>query len=117
LIETRVQGQSTKKYSMQQKNNPTHSNYHYSQQNQPQSYNNNNNPSSMGTNGLHPQSNPNIHMTKNGPMSFLPRITGASAFSNYTVNTGNSSSIANKVKYVFFSLLRIEFKFDLFILE
>ena len=82
---------------MQHKNNPTNSNYHYSQQNQAQPFNHNN-PSPMGMNGLHPQSNSNIHMTKNGPMSFLPRITGASAFSNYTVNTGNTSSITNKVK-------------------
>ncbi len=81
---------------MQHKNNSTHPNYHYSQQNQPQFYNTNK--SSMATNGLPFQSNSHIQMTKNGPMSFLPRITGASAFSNYAVNTGNPASMTNKVR-------------------
>lgn len=51
----------------------------------------------MGTNGLSHPSNSNGHMTKNGSMNFLPRISGASAFSNYSVNTGVTSSIADKV--------------------
>jgi hypothetical protein len=100
LLDSRAQGQSIKKSSMQHKNNtnikPTHSNYHYSQQNQSQYYNNS--LLSMGTNGLPHQSNSNMQMTKNGQMPFLPRITGASAFSNYTINTGNSTSIIDKVK-------------------
>ena len=91
-----------KKSSMQHKNNnkniPTNSNYQYSQQNQHSPYHNN--LSSMGTNGYPSQSNSNMHMNNNGPTSFLPRISGASAFSNYTVNTGNPTSIPNKVKYI-----------------
>ena len=79
---------------MQQK---TNSNYYHPQQNQAQSYYNRLSPT--GTNGFAPQSNSNMYMTKNGPMSFLPRISGASAFSNYTVNTGNSGSITNKVRF------------------
>lgn len=51
----------------------------------------------MGNNGLPPHLNPNMYMNNNAPMSFLPRISGASAFSNYTINTGNPASITNKV--------------------
>lgn len=100
MIDTRVQGQPTQKSSIQHKNptknKPAHSNYHYSQHNQSQSYYSS--LSSMGTNGLPHPTNSNVHMTKNGPMNFLPRISGASAFSNYSVNTGNSASITDKVK-------------------
>jgi hypothetical protein len=80
---------------MQQKMNPTYLNSHYSQQNQ--SYYNSLSP--MGTNGFPSQPNPNMQMTKNGPVSFLPRISGATAFSNYTVHTGNSSNLTNKVTH------------------
>jgi hypothetical protein len=85
----------------------TQSNYPYSQQNQSQSYYNS--LSAMGTNGTHYPSASNTHTTKNGPMPFLPRISGASAFSNYSTNTGNSSSINNKVKQIeYFQYLRTD---------
>ncbi len=100
LIDTRAQGQSKKTSSMQHKNNtkmnPTYSNYHYSQQNQSQSYYGS--LSSMGTNGLPHQSNSNTQTTKNGQMNFLPRISGASAFSHYSINTGHSTTMTDKVK-------------------
>ena len=67
----------------------------YSQQNHPHVYYNHASP--LGTNGLSHQSPATMHATKNGPVPFLPRITGASAFSNYSTNTGNSNSINHKV--------------------
>jgi hypothetical protein len=57
----------------------------------------------MGTNGLQYQTAKNRQTTKNSPMPFLPPVSGASAFSNYSTNTGHSTSIVNKVKnYSFF---------------
>jgi hypothetical protein len=87
---------------MQRNNNntkpkPTQPNYHYSQQNQSQAYYSS--LASMGgTNGLPHQPPSNTQMPKNGQVHFLPRISGASAFSNYSNNTGNSTSINNKVR-------------------
>lgn len=52
----------------------------------------------MGFNGVPPHLNSNVYMNANAPMSFLPRISGASAFSNYTFNAANPASITNKVK-------------------
>ena len=87
---------------MQRNNNnntkpkPTQPNY-YSQQNQSQAYYSS--LSSMGgTNGVSHQPPSNTQVTKNGQVHFLPRISGASAFSNYSNNTGNSTSINNKVR-------------------
>jgi len=48
--------------------------------------------SSMGT------TTKNRQTTKNSPMPFLPPVSGASAFSNYsTTTTGHSTTILNKV--------------------
>jgi hypothetical protein len=98
LVDTRAKGQSIQKTSTQHKNNPkikpSHS-YHYSQPNASQSYYSS--LSSMAANGLPHHSNSNMYTTKNGPKNFLPRISGASAFSNYSTNTGYAS-MTDKVK-------------------
>lgn len=79
LIETRPQGQLAKKSPLQNKTNS--SNYHYSQQN----------PSQMYYSSNPAPSYPNNH----GPMSFLPRISGASAFSNYSSNPSSMNAKNN----------------------
>ncbi|CAF0925332.1 unnamed protein product [Rotaria sp. Silwood1] len=101
LVDTRIQGQSIKKpmqhkYNTKTKTKSTISNHHYSQQNQTQPYYSSF--STVGTDGLPHRSPTNMQTNKNGPMPFLPRISGASAFSNYSTTTGNSASITNKVK-------------------
>ena len=87
---------------MQHKNNAksksTNSNYHHSPKNQSQYYYDS--LTSMGTNGLPHQPPSNIQMTKNGATPFLPRIAGASAFSNYSGHTGYTTSITTKVKHL-----------------
>jgi hypothetical protein len=54
--------------------------------------------SSMGTNHSQYHTSKNKQTTKNGPMPFLPPVSGASAFSNYSTTTGHSTTILNKVK-------------------
>jgi hypothetical protein len=55
----------------------------------------------MGTNNSQYKSSKPKPTTKNGPMPFLPPVSGASAFSNYSTNTtGHSTTILNKVKIV-----------------
>jgi hypothetical protein len=100
MIDTRIQGQSMKKSPTQHNNNntktkTTYSNQHQLQQNQTNSFYSS--LSSMGTNGLHHQAPKNRTTKKNGPMPFLPPVSGASAFSNYSTNTGHSTSILHKV--------------------
>lgn len=72
------------KYSSKTK--PTHSTYYYSQPNQSHAYFSS--LSATGNNGVHRQSPTSAHRTKNGSSSFLPRISGASAFSNYSADGG-----------------------------
>jgi hypothetical protein len=56
----------------------------------------------MPANGLQYQTGKNRQTTKNAPMPFLPPVSGASAFSNYSTNTGQSTSTVKKVKnYIF----------------
>ncbi|CAF2950092.1 unnamed protein product [Rotaria sp. Silwood2] len=101
LVDTRIQGQSIKK-PMQHKYNTktksTISNYHYSQPHQSQPYYSSF--STVGADGLPNRSPTNMQSNKSGPMSFLPRISGASAFSNYSTTTANSTLITNKVKRI-----------------
>jgi hypothetical protein len=56
----------------------------------------------MATNGIQYQTAKNRQTTKHSPMPFLPPVSGASAFSNYSTNTAHSSSLVNKVKHYIF---------------
>lgn len=104
LIDTRVPGRSVKKSPSQYPNNKktknTLSNHHQLHQNHTHSFYSS--LSSMGTNGLQYQAAKNRQTTKNSPMPFLPPVSGASAFSNYSTNTGHTTSIVNKVNIFIF---------------
>ena len=65
---------------------PMHSTYYYSHPNQSQAYYSS--LSATGATGVHYLSPASGHTAKNGSSSFLPRIAGASAFSNYSANSG-----------------------------
>jgi hypothetical protein len=98
-------GQSIKNSPSQYPNNkkPKHilSNHHQIHQNHTHSFYSS--LSSMGANGLQHQTAKNRQTTKNAPMPFLPPVSGASAFSNYSTNTGQSTSTVKKVKnYLFY---------------
>ncbi|CAF3330688.1 unnamed protein product [Rotaria socialis] len=99
LVDTRIQGQSVKKSTMQHKYNiktkSTHANHHYTHNNKTQPYYSS--LSTVGPDGLPQNQSPaNVLSTKSGQMPFLPRISGASAFSNYSSNNGTSALITNK---------------------
>ena len=64
--------------------------------NQTQSFNNVF--SNLGANVLYNQTGKHRKTTRNSPKPFLPVVSGASAFSNYSNNTGHSTSILKKVK-------------------
>lgn len=103
LIDTRIQGQSMKKSTVQHKHTTktkaTHANQHYTHRNQHQPYYSS--LSTIGPDGLPQHHSPtNMMPTKNGQMPFLPRISGASAFSNYSSNNGHSALMTNKVKQI-----------------
>jgi hypothetical protein len=87
---------SSSQYPNNKKSKNALSNHHQLNQNQNNSFYSS--LSSMGTNGLQYQTSKNRQTTKNSPMPFLPPVSGASAFSNYSTNTGHSSSILSKVK-------------------
>ncbi len=101
LVDAGIQGQSIKKSTRQYLNNNTKMKYSHSQHpklhpNQAQSFYSS--LTTLGANNLHYQTQTNRKITKNGPTPFLPSVSGASAFSNYSTNTGHSTSIVNKVK-------------------
>ncbi len=91
---------SPSQYSNYKKPKNTLSNHHQLHQNHTNSFYSS--LTSMGTNGSHYQTAKNRQTTKNSPMPFLPPVSGASAFSNYSTNAGHSSSIVSKVKTYFF---------------
>ncbi|CAF1153871.1 unnamed protein product [Adineta ricciae] len=97
LVDAGIQGQSMKKsikpYPMNTKMKYTHSNVPQSHANHAQTFYNS--LSSLGANHLHYQTHATRKTTKNGPTPFLPSVSGASAFSNYSTNSGQSSSIVN----------------------
>ncbi|CAF1191270.1 unnamed protein product [Rotaria sp. Silwood1] len=93
LIDTRLQGQSIKKSSMQHPNNIKTKNS-FSQYNQTQSYYSS--LSTIGTKVLPYQTRKHRQTTKNSPKPFLPPVSGASAFSHYPVNNGHAPSIIHK---------------------
>lgn len=85
------------KYNVKLKS--TQANYHYSTAHESQPYYSS--LATLGANGLPQHHSPtNMQSNRNGHMPFLPRISGASAFSNYTTTTGHSTLIANKVKKI-----------------
>lgn len=96
LIDTRVTGQPLKKSSIHNLSNKkpknTFSNQQQTHQNQTQFFYGS--LSSMGTTIAK-----NRQTTKHSPMPFLPPVSGASAFSNYSTNTGHSTTILNKNNY------------------
>jgi hypothetical protein len=87
---------SSSQYPNNKKSKNNLSNHHQLNPNQTHSFYSS--LASMGSNGLQFQTAKNRQTTKNSPMPFLPPVSGASAFSNYSTNTGHSSSILNKVK-------------------
>ena len=66
--------------------------------------------SALGTIGSPYKTQTNRKTTKNGPTPFLPSVSGASAFSNYSNTSGHSSSIVNKVRnlYLYYLFDKIE---------
>ena len=95
MIDTRLQGHALRKAS-NSKAKSTHSNHQPLTQNPTQSFYSS--LSSMATNGTHHPPINNRQTTKHSPMPFLPPVSGASAFSNYSTNTGHSTSILHKVR-------------------
>ncbi|CAF0727477.1 unnamed protein product [Didymodactylos carnosus] len=93
LIETHAQQSSIKKSPIHHQFNDKHSKHKLTYHNHSHHHNH-----SKYTNG-NSLSPTNYSLTKNGPLPFLPRISGASAFSNYSTNTGNSSSVVSKTNY------------------
>ena len=69
---------------------PTHSHYYHSQQDPSQIYYTS--LSATGPNVANYPTNTSNHLTKNAPLPFLPRISGASALSNYSANSGYAST-------------------------
>lgn len=100
LIDTRIPGQPLKKspshYTNKKKSKNTFSNHHQLHPNQTHSFYSS--LSSMGTNGAPHPSPQHRQTSKHSPMPFLPPVSGASAFSNYSTNTGHTTSIVHKVK-------------------
>ncbi|UJR09974.1 hypothetical protein I4U23_014198 [Adineta vaga] len=101
LVDTGIKGQSIKKTI---KPYPTNTKMKYTHSNPPQLHTNQaqtfyNSLSSLGANHSHYQTQANRKTTKNGPTPFLPSVSGASAFSNYSVNSGPSASIVTKNSY------------------
>ncbi|CAF1299374.1 unnamed protein product [Adineta steineri] len=105
LIDTGIQGQSIKKstkpYPINNNNNTkmkyTHSHPSQLRANQAQTFYSS--LSALGTIGSPYKTQTNRKTTKNGPTPFLPSVSGASAFSNYSNTSGHSSSIVNKTHY------------------
>ena len=79
-MDTRIQGQSIKKPS-HSTHKPAHSHHFHASL------------SPIGINGLPPPK----PTAKHSPMPFLPPVSGASAFSNYSNTTGYSAPLVNKV--------------------
>jgi hypothetical protein len=84
-MDTRIQGQSIKKPSQSVRKAGHSHHFHASL-------------SPIGINGLPHQVPPPPKPTaKHSPMPFLPPVSGASAFSNYSNTTGYSAPLMNKV--------------------
>lgn len=87
-----------KKPSIQHKPNtklkPSHSNYYYSHVNPTQTYY-----TSLSATGVPTVDETSLSTTtKNGKQPFLPRLAGATSFSNYSVNSEFNAPIKHKVK-------------------
>ena len=88
-MDTRIQGQSIKKPS-RTLHKPAHSHHFHASL------------SPIGINGLPHQVPPPPKPTaKHSPMPFLPPVSGASAFSNYSNTTGYSAPLVNKVNVTY----------------
>jgi len=88
---TRLPGQTVRKTSTQKQK--TLYPYHQPTSNSNTTHSFYSSLSSMATNGSNHR-----QTSKHSPMPFLPPVSGASAFSNYSTNTGHSTSILHKVK-------------------
>ncbi|CAF1045439.1 unnamed protein product [Adineta ricciae] len=99
LVDARIQGQAPKKSFVQHKSHTKskhmHPSYPYPQYIQPQVYYHS--LATVGPNGIPYQTSPNGQLIKNSHSSFLPRIAGVSAFSNYSIESGYSVPTAHKV--------------------
>lgn len=95
MIDTRLQGHALRK-SSNSKAKSTHSNHQPLTQNPSHSLYSS--LSSMANNGVHHPPINNRQTTKHSPMPFLPPVSGASAFSNYSTQTGHSTSILHRVR-------------------